>query len=297
VPDRGCHGTTNLGTKVEQSGSSQDDPGMRCHTCGSANAARAEWCNPHAVVQLSMTHASMPVCEASQADLRSIECFGSGSVEKVGPRTDALLAESNVWTAGKQQLTPGRAARDGPRRHGADHQRALRGRSATFPAAARVVCRRGDDDRHRLAAGARTSGGRLLLGPASVGRARSGRARGRDDRDGCGATGRASCTRASASDSNRSITATTCRSSRASRRPSVMHVGSSIVCGAAVVVGLMTALLGAQATNSSAVLVLPSARDIRQILVERVCPGKARRHRCRRNRTRRPKGHFVRPVQ
>jgi hypothetical protein len=32
----------------------------------------------------------------------------------------------------------------------------------------------------------------------------------------------------------------------------------------------MTALLGAQATNSSAVLVLPSDRDIRQILVERV---------------------------
>src|SRR5688572_15401200 len=54
------------------------------------------------------------------------------------------------------------------------------------------------------------------------------------------------------------------------RRASVVQVSSRIVCGAAVVVGLMTTLLGAQATNSSAVLVLPSDRDIRQVLVERV---------------------------
>jgi serine-type D-Ala-D-Ala carboxypeptidase/endopeptidase len=50
----------------------------------------------------------------------------------------------------------------------------------------------------------------------------------------------------------------------------MVQVSSRIVCGAAVVAGLMATLLGAQATNSSAVPVLPSDRDIRQILVERV---------------------------
>ncbi len=42
------------------------------------------------------------------------------------------------------------------------------------------------------------------------------------------------------------------------------------LCGTAVVLGLMTALLGAQASNRPAELAVPSDGDIRQILLERV---------------------------
>lgn len=49
-----------------------------------------------------------------------------------------------------------------------------------------------------------------------------------------------------------------------------MQISSRIVCGSVVAVGLVTALLGAQAVNSSDVFVLPSDGDIRNILVERV---------------------------
>jgi D-alanyl-D-alanine-carboxypeptidase/D-alanyl-D-alanine-endopeptidase len=49
-----------------------------------------------------------------------------------------------------------------------------------------------------------------------------------------------------------------------------MQISSRIVCGAVIVVGLVTDLLGAQAINSSDALLLPSDGDIRKILVERV---------------------------
>lgn len=50
----------------------------------------------------------------------------------------------------------------------------------------------------------------------------------------------------------------------------MVQVSSTIMRGAAVLVGLMPTLLGAQATNSAAVVVQPSDRGIRQILIERV---------------------------
>ena len=45
---------------------------------------------------------------------------------------------------------------------------------------------------------------------------------------------------------------------------------SRIGCGLTILLSVMTALLGAQATNSSNVRVLPSDDDIRQILRQRV---------------------------
>jgi D-alanyl-D-alanine-carboxypeptidase/D-alanyl-D-alanine-endopeptidase len=49
-----------------------------------------------------------------------------------------------------------------------------------------------------------------------------------------------------------------------------VQVSWKIVCGAAVVAGSMTSLLGAQASRGAAAPVLPSDGDIREILVERV---------------------------